>query len=63
MDNFSDMLSGGAQNSMDFLRMTARKYANSEIAWRRGLYLSKVFKQVGILDKDLQEILDEKLED
>ena len=63
MDSFSDMLSGGAQNSFDFFKMTAKKYANNEIAWRRGLYLSKVFKQVGILDRDLKEYLDEKLED
>jgi hypothetical protein len=63
MDNFSDMLSGGAQNSMDFAKQTAKKYASNEIAWRRALYLSKVFKQVGILDKDFKELLEEKLED
>lgn len=59
MDDFSDMISGGERNHMEFAKKAAEKYGRNEIAWRRGLYLSKVFKQVGILDKDLSEMLEE----
>lgn len=47
------------QGSINFLKNNAKKYYRSEIAYRKTYYMTQVLKEVGIMDKDLKELLEE----